>query len=185
MTVLYLVLGIVVIIAVIVGVVVPVRRVDAVVSGFFWRRTLLIGTRVWVKRTSKRKPTGDVRNVEVRNAADPERRRYTYEERVWRKMRKVEESRPTQDGVRWPLHILGKDEEIRKRKELYKVTFSSTEGRRHAKKMRRVSEWQSLRKGLKYQLGRNAFGAVVAIRPAKTEPAKTEPAKTEPAEQDP
>src|SRR6185437_16657412 len=123
-------------------------------------RTLLIGTREWVKRTSKRKPTGEVKNVEVRNADDPERRRYTYEERVWKKMRRAEESRHTQDGVRWPLHILGKDEEIKKRKELYKVTFRSAEGRRYTKKMRRIDRWQSLRKGPKYQLGRNAFGVV-------------------------
>jgi len=170
MTAIFISVGIaLVVVAAITAVVVPVRRVDAVVSEFFWRRTLLIGTRVWVKRTSKRKPTGDVRNVEVRHAADPERRRYTYEERVWRKMRRVEESRHSQDGVRWPLHILGRDEEIRKRKELYKVTFRSAEGRRYMRKMRRFGEWQALRKGPKYQLGRNAFGAVVAIRPAKNE----------------
>jgi hypothetical protein len=176
MTAIFILAGIVVVVvAAIVAVTVPVRRADVAVSEFSWSRTLLIGTRVWVRRRSKRRPSssaGTIRNVEERKGADPSRRHYTYEEQVWRKMRRVPGSGRSQGDVRWPPHVLGKDEQIRKKKQSYKVTFTSDAGRRHVKKMRHIGPWQSLQKGARYELGRNAFGAVRTINPAKTELAK-------------
>lgn len=179
MTAIFILVGIaVVVIAAIAAVAVPVRRADAVVSDFSWSRTLLIGTHEWVPRTSKRKPSSflrNIRNVEVRDGDDPSSRRYAYQEQVWRKMRRAAVAGRSQDDVRWPPHMLGKDEEIKKRKQSYKVTFTSTAGRRHVKRMRRIERWQTLRKGPKYELGRNAFGAVRTINPAKAVRAKQKP----------
>ena len=62
-----------VIVVVIVLVAVPVRHVEAVAASFTWRRSVRIGTRVWVKRRSRRKPrtSNEVRNLVVQNADDP------------------------------------------------------------------------------------------------------------------
>lgn len=177
MTAIFILVGSVVVVA-IVAAVVPVRRVDASVSELSWSRTLLIGTRTWDARTSKRKPSsfsGNIRNVQVQGGDDPSRRQYTYEERAWKNMRRVPGSGRRQDDVRWPPHTLGKDEEIKKRKQSYKVTFTSTTGRRHVKRMRRADQWQTLQKGPMYELGRNVFGAVRTINPAKTKAVRQRP----------
>jgi hypothetical protein len=149
----------VVAVAVIVLVAVPVRHVEATVSVFAWHRTVRIGTRVWVKRQSRRKPSGPVRNVEIRNGSDPARRFYAYEEQVWRKMRKAGISGNRQDGVRSPPYTLGKGEEVRRKSESYRVTFVSEEGRSYAASVS-FHEWQCVTRGVKYRLGRNAFGVV-------------------------
>lgn len=165
-----LILGgiVVVIISTIVLVTVPVKHAEAVARDFRWRRSMRIGTRVWVKKKSKRqpKPSIDIRNAKVQNADDPDKLRYTYEERVWRNMRSFTVSGLSQETVRDPEYILGRDEEVRGRSELYEATFVSEKGRRYAAKVQ-FAQWKLLRKGAKYQLGRNTFGRVRTIKPAR------------------
>jgi hypothetical protein len=112
MTAIFVLVGIVaLVIAVIVLVAAPLRRGEAVARAFAWRRSVRIGTRVWVKRESKRNPSGVVRNVRVQNGGDAGRRRYTYEEQVWRNMGTVVASGRSTTDVLWPRYVLGKDEE--------------------------------------------------------------------------
>jgi hypothetical protein len=169
MTVILILVGIVVvIIGTIVLVTMPVRRAEAVARDFRWRRSVRIGTRVWVKKRSKRqpKPSIDIRNVKVQNADEPNKLRYTYEERVWRNIRSFTRSGLSQETVRDPEYVLGRDEEVRGRSELYEATFVSEKGRRYAAKVR-FAQWKFLKKGAKYQLGRNTFGRVRTIKPAR------------------
>lgn len=104
--------------------------------------------------------------MEVQNVGDAARRRYTYEKRVWRKTRIVPESGFSQDNVRWPSYVLGKNEEVRGRSESYKAAFASAGARRYTAKVR-FDEWKSLRKGTKYRLGRNVFGRVRTVTRVK------------------
>jgi hypothetical protein len=168
MTAILILVGIVVAaIGTIVLVTVPVKHVEAVARDFPWRRSVRIGTRVWVKKRSKRQPKASIntRNVEVQNADDPNKLHYSYEKRVWRNMRSVPASGWRQATVRDPQYSLGRDEEVRGRSELYEAKFVSEEGRRYSAKVR-FAQWKVLKEGVKYQLGRNTFGHVRTIKPA-------------------
>jgi hypothetical protein len=170
MTAILILVGIVVvIIGTIVLVTVPVKHVEAVARDFPWRRSVRIGTRMWVKKKSKRQPKTsiDIRNVKVQNADDPDKLHYTYEERVWRNMRSVPVSGWSQATVRDPKYTLVRDEEVRGRSELYEAKFVSEEGRHYSAKIR-FAQWKLLKEGAKYQLGRNTFGRVRTIKPAKS-----------------
>ncbi len=159
---------VVVVIGTIVLITVPVRHVEAVARDFTWRRRVDIGTRVWVKRKSKRQPksSADIRNVETRNADDPDKLHYTYEERVWRNMRSVPASGRGQVTVRDPVYVLGRDEEVRRRSKSYQARFVSEDGSSYSAKVR-FERWKLLKDGAKYQLGRNTFGHVRTIKPAR------------------
>ena len=136
---------VVVVIGTIVLITVPVRHVEAVARDFTWRRRVDIGTRVWVKRKSKRQPKSspDIRNVETRNADDPDKLHYTYEERVWRNMRSVLASGRGQANVRDPVYVLGRDEEVRGRSKSYEAKFVSKDGRRYSAKIQ-FTQWKVL-----------------------------------------
>lgn len=169
MTAIFILAGIaVVIIGTIVLVTVPVTHAEVVARGFPWRKSVHIGARVWVKKKSKRrpKPSADVRSVEVHNADDPKKIRYTYEQRLWRDMRSVHASGRGQENVRDPEYTLAGNEEVRRRTELYEAEFVSGEGGRYCAKVR-VAQWRLLTEGAKYRLGRNSFGYVRTIKPAK------------------
>jgi|ERR1700689_1082867 hypothetical protein len=169
MTAIVIFVGIVaVVISTFVLVVVPVRHVDAVARDFPWRRSVRIGTRAWVRKGSKRQPKAsiDIRNVRIQNADDPKKRRYTYEARVWRNMRRVTASGLSHATVRDPEYELGRNEEVRGKEALYQARFVSEESRHYSAKMR-LTRWTSLKAGRKYRLGRNTFGRVRTIKPAK------------------
>jgi hypothetical protein len=146
---------------------VPVRHVEAVARDFPWRTSVRIGTRVWVRKKSKRRtePSVDIRNVEVQNADDPDKLRYTYEKRAWRNVRSVSVSGRSQETVREPEYTSGRDEEVRGRSPLYKATFVAEEGGFYSAQVR-SARWKLLREGAKYQLGRNTFCRVRTIKPA-------------------
>jgi hypothetical protein len=169
MTAILILVGVVVVIIGTIGLVtVPVKHVDAVARGFPWRRSVRIGMRVWVKKKSKRQPKAsiDIRNVKVQNANDPNKIRYTYEKRVWRNMRSATASGLSQATVRDPQYTLGRDEEVRGRSKSYEAKFVSKDGRRYSAKIQ-FTQWKALKEGAKYELGRNMFGRVRTIRPAK------------------
>jgi len=163
MVILVLVGIVVVVIVAIAGFTVPARHAEAVANEFSWQRTIRIAARVWVEKKSKRKPPGEVRNVEVHNAEDADNRYYTYEKREWRNERRVKRTGRTQADVQWPPYELGMDEQVRSRREWYKATFASEEGKRYTAKVRFL-RWTALEKGVKYRLGRSAFGSVRAGR---------------------
>jgi len=146
----------------------PVRHVQAVARDLRWRTSVRIGTRVWVRKKSKRRPRPsiDIRNVEVQNADDPDKLRYTYEKRTWRNMRSVSASGSSRETVREPEYTLGRDEEVRGRSALYKARFVAEEGGSYSAQVR-FARWKLLNEGAKYRLGRNAFGRVRTIKPAK------------------
>jgi hypothetical protein len=123
---------------------------------------------VWVKKKSKRQPKAsiDIRNVKVQNANDPNKIRYTYEKRVWRNMRSATASGLSQATVRDPQYTLGRDEEVRGRSKSYEAKFVSKDGRRYSAKIQ-FTQWKVLKEGAKYELGRNMFGRVRTIKPAK------------------
>jgi hypothetical protein len=146
---------------------VPVKHVEAVARDFSWRRSVDIGKRVWITKKSKRPPrTSDVRYVQAHNADDPKKLYYTYEKRVWRDMRTVPCSGRSLETVRDPEYTLGKDEEVRRRNEWYHAKFVSETGTPYLTKVR-FARWKSLQRGTKYRLGRNTFGGVRTIKPAK------------------
>src|SRR6201996_3105655 len=108
-----LVLVVVIIVAVIAAVVlllVPIRHTEAAASRFHWNRAMQLRARRGVKRKSKREPSGEFRNLMIRNATHPERRRYVYEQAVWRNTRRLEKSGDSQDDVQWPVYSPGPDE---------------------------------------------------------------------------
>lgn len=156
------------IVVVIALITVPVTHVEGVSSSFYWRRIVHIGRRVWIQKKSKRKPgsSADIRNVEVRNADDPDNLHYTYEKRVWRNMRTVPVTGRKQETVRNPAYTLGRDEQVRRKTESYEAAFVSEEGARYSAKVR-FAQWKSLNEGATYRLGRNVFGKVRTVSPAK------------------
>lgn len=114
MTAVLVLIGIVVmIVAAIVLLAVPVRHAEAVANGFSWHWSVRVGTRVWASKKSKRKPFGEVRNVQVHNGGDADNRYYTYEKRVWRNKRRVKDSGQSQAGLRTPGSVLRGEEQIR------------------------------------------------------------------------
>jgi len=159
---------VVVVIGTIVLVTVPVRHAEAIARDFPWRRSVYIGTRTWVKKKSRRQPktSSDIRNVQVQNANVPDKLHYTYEKRVWRNMRSIPASGRGQESVRDPLYTLGRDEAVRRRTQSYQASFLSEDGRRYSAKVR-FAQWRLLKKGRKYRLGRNTFGHVRTIKPAR------------------
>jgi hypothetical protein len=159
---------VIVVIATIVLVAVPVKHVEAVAREFYWRRIVHIGRRVWVKRKSKRqpKPSVDIRNVAAQNADDPSKLHYTYEERVWRNMRTAPATGRRQTPLRDPLYTLGRDEEVRGTTDSYEARFVSAEGRRYRAKVR-LAQWNQLKGGAKYRLGKNALGHVRTVKPPR------------------
>ena len=167
MTAIMIFVGIVaVLIAVIVLAAVPVRHAEAVASGFTWYRSVQIDGLVWVKRKSRQKPSGEVRNLKVRHAYDDDRRRYTYQTREWRKKRTVSDSGRSQASARWPQYELGKDEKFRERHESYTATFTSEDGRDYTANVP-FDRWESLEEGAGYRLGRSAFGSVRTFTPVR------------------
>jgi hypothetical protein len=167
MAILVLVGVIVVVIAAIVLFAAPVRHAEAAVTGFSWRWRVRIGTRVWEQRKSKRMPSrGEIRGVQIQHADDPDKRHYTYEQRVWRKMRSPEVSGGRQDTVQRPVYQLRMNEEVRDERQWYKATFTSEAGRRYTARLP-VHQWKSLTKGSTYRLGRNTFGAVRTVKPKR------------------
>jgi hypothetical protein len=159
---------VVVILGTIVLVTLPVRQVEAVARGFTWRRSARIGVRVWVRKKSKRQPrtANEIRNVKIRNADRPNKLRYTYQERVWRYSRSVSESGSSQETVRDPQYTLRMNEEVRGKSESYEARFVSDEGENYSAKIP-FAQWKSLKSDAKYQLGRNTFGRVRTIKPAR------------------
>lgn len=122
MTAIFILAGVAaVIIAVIVLITVPVRHVEAVARSFTWRRSVRIGTRVWVKRRSRRPPrtANQIRNLKTHKPTTPKKLRYTYEERVWRHTRIVSDSGSGQETVRDPRYTLMGNEEVGGKPESY------------------------------------------------------------------
>ena len=165
MAVIFLISVVVAVIAVIVLVIAPVRHTEAVARRFYWSRVVQPCSRRWVKRRSKKKPTGEVRHLVVKNANDPERRRYVYEEAVWRNTQRLEKSGYSQDNVQWPMFSPRPDEKVRRRRAVYKATFTAEAGHSCTAKIR-FERWQALRQDQRYRLGRNAFGRVRSIQAA-------------------
>ena len=155
-------------IAAIVLVTVPVRHEEAVTREFHWRRSVDIGKRVWVTKKSRRRPrtTADVRNVAAHNADDPKKLYHTYEKRVWKDMHTVPRAGRGHETVQDPAYTLAMDEQVRRRNELYKAKFVSEIGTPYWAKVR-FARWKMLEEGTKYRLGRNTFGGVRTIKPAK------------------
>jgi hypothetical protein len=183
MTAILILIGVgVVIIAVIVLVTVPVTHVEAVARGLTWRRSVRIGTRVWVKRRSRRKPRtlNEVQSVKIQNPDDPKKLRYTYEERIWRYTRSVSASGSSQETVHDPEYTLAGNEEARGKRESYEADFISEQGYRYSAKIR-FTQWKSLKAGAPYRLGRNTFGRVRTVGPARPAPKTRSP---EPAQRD-
>jgi hypothetical protein len=175
---LVLVVIIVAVIAAVVLLLVPIRHTEAAASRFHWNRAMQLRARRWVKRKSKREPSGEFRNLVIRNANDPERRLYVYEQAVWRNTRRLEKSGDSQDDVQWPVYSPGPDENVRSRREVYKVTFRGEAGLHYTAKVR-FARWQSLRRDQHYRLGRTVFGVVRTIRPAPPVPARARGGKDE------
>jgi hypothetical protein len=169
MTAVLILVGIVVVtISTIILVAVPVRYMEAVAKDFRWRRSVQIGTRVWVNKRGKRQPktSSDIRNVTVLNAGGAGNPRYTYEKRVWRNMRSVSISGRGQATVREPSYTLGRSEEVRSRHDSYEARFVSEEGGHYSAKIQ-FARWKLLKANARYRLGRNTFGRVRTIKPAK------------------
>lgn len=165
-----------VVVVVIVLVAVPVRHVEAVATSFAWRRSVRIGTRVWVKRRSRRKPrtSNEVRNLVVQNADDPKELRYTYQERVWRYARTVSDSGSGQDTVRDPQYTLMGNQEARGKQESYEARFFSERDGYYRARIR-FAQWKSLQAGATYRLGRSAFGRVRTVKPVRPTPKQRSP----------
>jgi hypothetical protein len=81
-------------------------------------------------------------------------------------MRSVRASGRSQAGVDWPQPTLRVGEEIRTRQESYRVFFASDDGRSYHAKMR-YARWAALTEGKEYRLGRNTFGVVRVVTPAR------------------
>jgi hypothetical protein len=148
---------------------VPVRYVEAVAKDFPWLRTAALATPKWVTKESDRRPapSPDIRNVRakpVKKGDDPDRVRYTYERRRWRKKHRVPASGHSHADLREPQFVLRPNEVHRKEKdtEKYEVRFVSADNRRYSKKLP-VGHWRTLENDARYQLGRNVFGRVRTI----------------------
>lgn len=170
---LILILIAVVIVTAIVLFTMPFRHMEAVAREFRWRRSVDIGKRVWITKKSKGRPrtSADVRNVEPHNADDPKKLYYTYEKRVWRDMRTVPRAGWSQETVADPEYVLGKDEQVRRKSEWYQAKFVSEIGTPYLAKVR-FERWKSLRNGTTYRLGRNTFGNVRTVKPARATASK-------------
>jgi hypothetical protein len=173
----------VVIVATVVLVAVPVRHVEAVAESFTWRRSVRIGTRVWVKKRSRRKPrtSNETRNLVVQNADDPKKVRYLYEERVWRYTRTASASGSDQETVHDPQYTLIANQEARGKQASYQARFFSERDGHYTARVR-FAYWKSLRAGATYRLGRNAFGRVRTVKPARSAAGQRTPQS---AQQDP
>jgi len=169
-----------VIVAVIVLVTVPVRHVEAVARSFTWRRSVRIGTRVWVKRRSRRQPrtANEVRNLKAHNADNPKKLRYTYEERVWRHTRTVSDSGSGQETVRDPRYTLTGNEEVRGKPESYEARFLSEQDGSYTARIP-FARWQALQAGVTYRLGCNAFGRVRTVKRVASAPRPGTPASAQ------
>ena len=167
MAILILISIVALIIATIVLVTVPVRHVDAVASGFYWQRTAYLATAVWIRKKTKQepRPSAGIRNVEVQFPEDPEKRRYTYEKRVWRRRRSSPASGSDQRNVHDPHYTLARNEEKIRESELYRASFVADTGVRYSASLS-YAKWRMLRKGQNYRLGRNSFGQVRTVKPA-------------------
>ncbi|MBV9795293.1 MAG: hypothetical protein JO016_15290 [Actinobacteria bacterium] len=143
----------------------PVRHTEAQAKRFQWSRIVQISTRSWVKKKSKQEPSGEIRNLVIKHANEPEQRSYRYEEAKWHKSRKPTKSGYGQSNLEWPAYTLRKDEKVHWRREVYQATFAAEAGRHYTKTLG-FERWQTLRTDQRYRLGRNVFGRVRTIRPA-------------------
>jgi hypothetical protein len=171
MAVLVLIVVGVVIIGVIVMVTVPVQHLEAVATGFFWRRTVRIATAVWLQKTAKRKParSAGIRNVRLRVNEDPDQQYYTFEKRVWRNPRVATASGDRQADVHDPTYTLLPNEQKRGTTSVYRATFTSLEHTDYTTDVR-LRKWKTLQRGKNYRLGRNLFGGIRTVKLAGSSP---------------
>jgi hypothetical protein len=153
---------------------IPVKHVQAVLAGLYWKWSMQVGRSHWEERESPRKPRGEVRNRVNRNAADPGKKPlWAYEERVWEGLRGIHADGDDQLHPHWPDDKIREGEQVKSRSQLYQATFSADGARRYVKRLSR-RRWQKLQKDTEYWLGLNTFGGVRTVRPPR--PATARPA---------
>ena len=139
-----------------------------------------MGQPQWVRKTSSQQPSGEIRNVEVRNtpyqkpvpvwSGPPGNQRletrwvsethtvYKYEVLEWHKCRVVTASGVDRHDVHWPKCALAPGERVRQRDETYSVTFDASP--KQYKTTLDEAQWRMLTPGATYRLSLGRLGRV-------------------------